>query len=230
MFMDKQATPSKSILTKKDTVKGRVIYLLILISALHFIYPITIGGNTAALILFQVLFVGMIGVGTLIASDNRVHLVSTATLGLLWFIFAVIYALDLTNLWKVLTANVFLFLFVGEVVYLLVLYIFSARKVTRDVLYAAITVYISLAALFVPLYSMMERIRPGAFLDNVTGQPIFWQQLTYFSLVTITTAGYGDIVPVSPWARSLANLEMVVGVLYIAILMARLVSLYSNEQ
>lgn len=220
----------KSFLSKKDTVKGRVIYLLILVSLLYFIYPITIGNNIAALILFQVLFVGMVVVGILIASDNRVHLLATGTLGLLWVVFAVIYALDQATLWKVITANVFLFFFLGDVIYILVLYIFSAKKVTRDVLYAAITVYISLAAQFVPLFSVMERLHPGTFLDNATGQAIFWQQLTYFSLATLTTTGYGDIVPVAPWARALANLEMVVGVLYIAILMARLVSLYSSEK
>lgn len=221
---------SKSLLAKKDTVKGRVIYLLILVSALHFIYPITIGGNTVALILFQFLFAGMVVVGTLIASDNRIHLISTSVSGLFWLIAAIIYALDRENLWKVITANFFLFIFLGDVIYILLLYIFSAKKVTRDVLYAAITVYISLAAQFVPLFSVMERIHPGTFLDNVTGQAVFWQQLTYFSLATLTTTGYGDIVPVAPWARSLANLEMVVGVLYIAILMARLVSLYSSEK
>ncbi len=215
--------------SKKDTVKGRVIYLLVLVSALHFIYPITVGGNTAALILFQVLFVGMIGIGILIASDNRIHMLVTSVLGLLWFIFAIIYALDRDTLWKVLSVNLILFLFLGDVVYILLLYISYAHTVTRDVLYAAITVYISLAALFVPLYSIMERAYPGSFLDNVTGQAVYWQQLTYFSLATITTTGYGDIVPFSPWARSLTNLEMVVGVLYIAIMMARLVSLYSHE-
>jgi hypothetical protein len=52
--------------------------------------------------------------------------------------------------------------------------------------------------------------------------------LIYYSLTTLTTTGYGDILPVSPWARSLANAEMVIGVLYLAILMARLVSLYSQ--
>jgi hypothetical protein len=118
-----------------------------------------------------------------------------------------------------------------QMVIILVLfrYIVAARTVTRDVLYAAITVYILLAALFVPIYGSLELLQPGAFVDNGTGQPVFWQQFIYFSLVTLTTTGYGDILPISAWARAFTNAEQVIGVLYLAVLMARLVSLYSQD-
>jgi hypothetical protein len=57
-----------------------------------------------------------------------------------------------------------------------------------------------------------------------------WQQFVYFSYTTLTTAGYGDVLPISWWARSLANIEMITGVLYITIIMARLVSLYTTNK
>ena len=53
-----------------------------------------------------------------------------------------------------------------------------------------------------------------------------WTQFLYFSLTTLTTLGYGDITPINPFARIWATLEAVVGTLYVAILVARLVSLY----
>jgi hypothetical protein len=59
---------------------------------------------------------------------------------------------------------------------------------------------------------------------------VFWPQFIYFSLVTLTTSGYGDILPVSGWARALANVEQVIGVLYIAVLMARLVGLSEERK
>ena len=91
-------------------------------------------------------------------------------------------------------------------------------------------VYFLLSLFFVPLYGMLEIASPGAFVDNVTGTPVQWQQLVYYSLITLSTAGYGDISPVSPWARMLAGLEVTVGVMYVAILMARLVSLYDAQR
>jgi hypothetical protein len=97
------------------------------------------------------------------------------------------------------------------------------------VLLAAITVYILLAAQFVPIYGTLEALWPGSFVDDGVGQPVFWQQLIYFSLTTLTTTGYGDILPVSAWARAFANVEQVIGVLYVAVLMGRLVGLFSSR-
>ena len=54
-------------------------------------------------------------------------------------------------------------------------------------------------------------------------------ELVYFSLTPLTSTGYGDILPVHPAARSLANLEAVIGQLYLAILLARLVSQHSSN-
>lgn len=96
---------------------------------------------------------------------------------------------------------------------------------------AAITVFILLAAAFVPIYGSLELLQPGSFVDNSRpGQPIFWQQFIYFSLITLTTTGYGDILPISAWGRAFASAEAVIGVLYIAVLMARLVGLYSQDE
>jgi MFS-type transporter involved in bile tolerance (Atg22 family) len=73
---------------------------------------------------------------------------------------------------------------------------------------------------------MLEAAIPGSFVDNTLETPVRWQQFVYYSLVTLSTAGYGDILPSNMWARMLAGLEATIGVLYVAILVARLVSLY----
>ncbi len=213
-----------------DTVHGRVIYLLILVALLHFIYPITISGATFNLIVYQLLYAGMFIAGILVASDSRPHLLAALSTALIWLVCSVVYALDSTDRLKTLATYLALLPFQATIVYLLLRYIFRKRAVNRDVLLAAITVFILLGALFVPIYGTLELLQPGSFADNARmGQPVFWQQFIYFSLVTLTTTGYGDILPVSPWARAVANVEMVIGVLYIAILMARLVGLYSQE-
>lgn len=213
-----------------DAVHGRAVYLLVLVALLHFIYPITVSGSVAALILYQVVYTGMVAIGVLVAGDSRRHQVAAVGLGTAWLLFSVLYALDPASQWKVLATYAVLLPFQALVVWLLLRYIFQAQRVTRDVLYAAVTVYILLAALFVPVYGSLELLQPGSFVDNLhPGAPVFWQQFVYYSLITLTTTGYGDILPVSAWARAIATVEAVIGTLYLAILMARLVSLYSQH-
>ena len=81
--------------------------------------------------------------------------------------------------------------------------------------------------IFASVYGLVWQLIPGAFANLAV--PTADQQevavTLYFSLTTLTTTGYGDIVPVDPFARSLANLESVVGPIFLAITVARLVSM-----
>jgi hypothetical protein len=74
---------------------------------------------------------------------------------------------------------------------------------------------------------MIGELSPGAFANIVAGMGRSEEVATmlYFSLTTLTTTGYGDIVPLDPFARSLANLESVIGPFYLAITVARLVTM-----
>ena len=72
--------------------------------------------------------------------------------------------------------------------------------------------------------SVMELAQPGGFVDQVhTDDPVGWQSLFYGSYVTLTTLGYGDVVPVEPWPRALWSFEAVAGTLFLAVVIARLV-------
>ena len=85
------------------------------------------------------------------------------------------------------------------------------------------------------LFSLLEVLQPGSFnLPELSAEPLDLAAMEvrrlsvfmYYSLVTLTTLGYGDITPVTPLARNLAAFEAVMGQLYIAILVARLVGLH----
>ena len=90
---------------------------------------------------------------------------------------------------------------------------------------AAVCIYLLLGALFVPVYGLLETLEPHSFVDvGREGNVTEWQQFMYYSYVTLNTVGFGDIRPVGDWARSLSNLEAMVGVLYIAILVSQLVA------
>ncbi|HVW22323.1 MAG TPA: potassium channel family protein [Opitutaceae bacterium] len=101
----------------------------------------------------------------------------------------------------------------------------AARSVDGEVLAAGVSVYLLLGLLWSFLYRLMDGIHPGTFHGGERLSP--WDAF-YFSLCTLTTAGYGDITPVTHPARMLAIMESITGVLYIGVLIARLVSLYSG--
>lgn len=110
--------------------------------------------------------------------------------------------------------------------------IFSHEKgVRRTALYESVCVYLLLGLFWGTLYSFIEHLSPGSFhLDpSLHDGHLGWSDFLYHSFVTLTTLGYGDLVPVAPMARSLTLLEAVVGVFYVTALVARLVSVYQPK-
>jgi len=101
---------------------------------------------------------------------------------------------------------------------------FRAGPVTGHRIQGGIAGYLLLGLLWAQAYALVETLHPGSY-SGALGVAAGHRGWIYFSFVTLTTVGYGDILPVHPAARSLAMLEAVTGPLYIAILLARLVSL-----
>jgi len=104
-------------------------------------------------------------------------------------------------------------------------YIFREEKVTFDLIHGAICVYFLIGFMFTFVFSAIEAAYPGSFAMSMADLT-HRQYFTYFSYVTLTTLGYGDITPVSNTARSLAVLESMSGQLYLAVTIARLVGLH----
>ena len=108
-------------------------------------------------------------------------------------------------------------------------YLRNARTILTAHLYTAISIYLLLGMQWFAVYSAIDVFRPGSFLFNNTAIADRQSELLYFSLVTLTTVGYGDIVPLDGEVRMLAALEGVTGVLYVAITVALLVSAYKGS-
>ena len=108
-------------------------------------------------------------------------------------------------------------------------FVLSAPSVDTEVLCASISAYVMLGLIWTIAYWLVDLVTPHAFAFNTnTGdQSMNGFNAFYFSFVTLSTVGYGDITPVSKVARMLAALEAMTGLLYVAVLIARLVSLYS---
>jgi hypothetical protein len=121
-------------------------------------------------------------------------------------------------------------LFFGVLAGLITARVFREGNINIFRIYGAIAVYLVLGILWGEIYILLYLMDPAAFyFDPATqsGEPPI-SELVYFSFTTLTTLGVGDIVPVSPVARSMATLEALVGQIYPAVLLARLVTLYQK--
>lgn len=120
--------------------------------------------------------------------------------------------------------------FFAFVVALLLRFILRAPRVDANVICAAISGYLMLGMLWVPAYVMVTQLSPAAFTISAAasdGRVLSGFDCFYFSFATLCTVGYGDITPVSKAARMLAVMEAITGLFYMAVLISRLVSVYS---
>jgi hypothetical protein len=101
--------------------------------------------------------------------------------------------------------------------------VFARGKVTYHRIIGGVLLYLTIGLTFVALFGFLIIAVPNTFNANQGNFGI--GSLIYFSFVTLTTIGYGDIVPLHPYARGLANIEAIIGQLYPATLLARLVTL-----
>ena len=226
-------------LTVANAVKGKIIYVLGIVILVQFSYPITESGNFLTQIIYQMLYATLFIAGIVLSRHKPKVVRLLSVTGVVWLIVTIItYIPNQTSLLALLITYV-IFGFLQIIITLILLqYVFQARHITRDVIYAAIAIYLLLGAIFVPTYGLIETLTfalsdgtAHAFTGGtLVGNGIFaWQDFIYYSYVTLTTLGFGDILPVTMLAKSAVTLEAVIGVMYVTIIMARLVSLYSAD-
>jgi hypothetical protein len=131
----------------------------------------------------------------------------------------------------VLTDHLVEIIFLGFVATTILRTILTQGRISTDSIFGAICAYLILGMAWGSLYAVVEVMQPGSF--QATGELAAALQaaetrgptLVYYSFVTLTTMGYGDITPVAPAARTLAWLEAMTGQFYIAVLVAALVGI-----
>jgi len=210
---------------------------VLLLSLLAFIgiYPLMLGGVASRLI-GSLIFTTILVTGTMTASRSRLQRVISIALA--------ISAIALQVAWLT-TGNILLE--AGLMVVFSIFCIYTALVILRHVLafgpvyadrvHAALSVYILLALFWAGAYALIEVVLPGSFsfptgaADKgapLTGAPLL-ANMIHLSIATLTSTGYGDILPVAPLARSVSQLEQLTGVFYIAVLISRLVGLYPSD-
>jgi hypothetical protein len=127
----------------------------------------------------------------------------------------------------------YMIVLVAFTVWRLLRFVLGVKEVDAEALAAGVSIYLLIGLLWSFLYVSLGLVQASPFkgeLSNGAGRGLTLPDAFYFSLCTLTTAGYGDIAPLSHQARTLAIMESVTGVLYVGVLIARLVSLYSQAK
>lgn len=104
--------------------------------------------------------------------------------------------------------------------------IIQAKQVTTDIVIGAICVYMLMGLGWAFVYGLLDLVNASSFSNTINHHGSI-SQFFYFSLVTLTTVGYGDIIPMTPVARSFATLQAMVGQIYLTVLVAKLVGMHS---
>lgn len=130
--------------------------------------------------------------------------------------------------WFLLASAIFQLSFIAVSILAIGQDLFQKTKVTAEVLRGAICVYLMIGFLWGIAFKIIYMFDSNAF-SNITPENYIYK-FNYFSFITLTTVGYGDITPQNPLAMSLANVEAIIGQLFPAIVIARLVGLYESEK
>ncbi len=128
-------------------------------------------------------------------------------------------------------ANLLFAVFYGLLVYSFTVQITHAQRVSTNVLFATLSLYLIIGLFWGSLYAMLENVSPGAYggtlLENTQNT---FHVFNYFSFVTLTTLGYGDITPQTAGASSLCQMEAIVGQFYTAVVVAWLVGMHVSNK
>jgi len=202
--------------------EARLQFLLITIVVLIAVSPFIKGVLVLNVMLTAVLFAALYAV-----SEHSGQRVVAVLLGVPWFIALWLYQLGYAPAVLTVVSPALGALFLSHVTQVLLRHVIRADRVDVEMIYGAIAGYLLLGLIWALLYAVIEALQPGSFaLTATTEDTRPWDDLLYYSFVTLTTLGYGDVLPLSAQVRSLAILEAVTGVFYVAVLVARLVSLH----
>jgi voltage-gated potassium channel len=221
-----------SILAEKSSFKrANFIYLLAALLAFLILSPlaqIIFPQNASIIVNFTFTITIVIGVWSLI-DDRKWFLfgLGLAAFSLLLALLEFFYSSEFIYIASIL---VLLFFLVNSLV-LAIKHILFGPKIDMNKIVGSITIYLLIGIIWALLYGLIEVLIEGSFSGNLlnVGGSRFWD-LIYFSFVTLTTLGYGDILPMNTYARTLAYIEAIVGQFYIALLVASLVGAHLSDR
>ncbi len=222
-MIEKENVGLKSILFNR-----RFSFLLILLLTLIVVVPF-IGDYTGFRIVVDMFATGVF-IAAMYAISEKKHQLILA----LFLVVPAIVTLWIDYFtsadWTLAASEISGVIFFGFAIVIIVNYIRRQSDVTTEIIFAAVVVYLLMAMLWADLYRLLETFNPGSF--EMPGGQIQNDRILflYFSLVTITTLGYGDMTPVTDQAAGLASVEAITGQIYLVVLVAWLVGMHVSKR
>ena len=229
------------MLEKGMTIAGRHValsgragypFLLLALLALLILYPLLAEVAVVQTLLDVLIYITLF-FGVLVAASNSFQLGVAAILALFMLVCNNLADAFPQN-WLIATAvlsGMGFFGFIASIILRDIL--IRSRRVTAELIYGALSVYLLIGVAFAFGYMLIDFIDPAAFdgekfLSGTTTQEL--EGFLYFSFVTMTTLGFGDITPNTPQSGAFVYMEAIVGQMYMAVLVARLVGLHISHQ
>jgi voltage-gated potassium channel Kch len=224
-------------------LRHRLLILLASILMLMIFFPFLFRHFSDYVLLLELFFIFLLLGGINVVSRNKkIVTVSVLIAFMAVVVIAFDYVLESRNL-LILGLGLEI-LFLSITTFTVISHVLSYKKITEDKIYGAICAYLLIGIIWAMIYTTIEIAFPNSFhfaygistsSESYSTHRFYFSQFIYYSYVTLSTLGYGDIVPITQEARVLSSLEAVIGQLYVAVLIARLVGLhithtYSNKR
>lgn len=214
------------LLHKNNNFIGLFIGQLILIFTTPFLHYFD---NVISGLILHIAFISMILITVMGNKANKLwykSILVLAAIELLLFVFSVIY----NNIFLTLGAMSLSLFFLVSSISVALVSVFSSRDITVNQLVGASCIYLLLGSIWAILYSNLYFISNDAFQGIPERETqLHFSEFVYYSFVTLSTLGFGDITPVSPFAKTLSFMQAVTGQLYLTIMVAGLVGKAINS-
>ena len=208
-------------LTALLIMEAFTLFIAAPLSALGFHFALLLGGSICAPLLLTIVVISR-------SPGARFLVTIAAALALGGAVFRIHHP-SLVTFWLAHLAGITALSAVSLVI---VQAVFAPGRITYHRLEGAVILYLNIALAFTSVYRLILELDPVAFAP-IAAQRTEAEAATamlYFSFTTLTSTGFGEILPTNPFARSMANLESVLGQLYLAIMLARLVTMQGEAR
>jgi hypothetical protein len=201
-----------------------LISLLVIFILSPFVVPYYYGPT-----ILNIVAAGVLLSATYAVSERRSFLIFGLSLSI-FSITTTFWLAASPTFWLVIISHGSLVILISFFAVVIIGHVLGSGKVTSDKIYGAICVYFLFGYAWAFAYSLIEEVQPGSFtsLTSIGPHDLVSRvmQMRYFSFVTLATVGYGDIVPHTQTARTMALLEAMLGQFYLVALIGRLVGLH----
>ena len=218
-------------------IKHRLLVFLITLLSLLIIFPFIHELYSGYLVIVELFFSILLIAGIYIVSTNKQLLTVAVLLAMLTFT-VIWFNIFMQNQNLLIFGLILQIIFFAVTTITIITHVLEYRKVTADKIYGAICGYLLIGFIWGLGYTLLETLMPNSFnftnglshaLSYPSSHPIHFYQFFYFSYITLTTLGYGDVTPITNITRAFSSLEAITGQLYLAVLIARLVGLHISH-